>query len=137
MNFVKYNFIFIFILFFSKQQDFTQHKRNRKLVKYNFGFPSQPELMGDSAAFIFVWSCDPVMFRFLSFFFGSISTSKIQKKYSAKKFLAFLQNLTTFSRKKITRKICHILTQVLIFGSFLHFEFIVFFLGSFFHQIST
>jgi hypothetical protein len=59
-------FLFLFLfLFFSKQQDFTQHKRKRKLGKYNFGFPSQPELMGDSAAFIFVWSCDPVMFRFL------------------------------------------------------------------------
>jgi hypothetical protein len=62
---VKYNFIFIFILFFGKQQDFTEHKRKRKLVNYNFGFPSQPELMGDTAAFIFVWSCDPVMFPFL------------------------------------------------------------------------
>jgi hypothetical protein len=29
------------------------------------------------------------------------------------------------------------LTQVLILGSFLHFEFIIFFLGSFFHEIST
>jgi hypothetical protein len=56
--------------------------------------------MGDSVAFIFVWSCDPVMFRFLRIVLGSIYTSKIQQKYSAKKFLAFLQNLTTFSRKK-------------------------------------
>jgi hypothetical protein len=68
--------IFLF-LFFGKQQDFTQHKRKRKLVNYNFGFPSQPELMGASAALIFVWSCDPVMFRFLKIVFGSISTSKI------------------------------------------------------------
>jgi hypothetical protein len=29
------------------------------------------------------------------------------------------------------------LTQVLILGSFLHFEFIIFFLGRFFHEIST
>jgi hypothetical protein len=88
--------VFLFLFFFGKQQDFTEHKRKRKLVNYNFGFPSQPELMGDSAAFIFVWSCDPVMFRFLRIFFGSISTSKIQQKYSAKKFLAFFAKFDNF-----------------------------------------
>jgi hypothetical protein len=112
-------FIFIFILFFGKQQDFTEHKRKRKLVNYNFGFHSQPELMGDFAAFIFVWSCDPVMIRFLRLFFWQCFPSKIQKKYSVQKFLAFLQNFTSFSRKNIYEKtLCHILTQVLVFWQY-------------------
>ncbi len=54
--------------------------------------------------FFFVWSCDPVMFWFLRFFLAAFPTSKIQQKYSAKKFLAFSQNLTTFSRKKNYKK---------------------------------
>ncbi len=84
ITFVKYNFIFIFVLFFGKQQDFTQHKRKRKLVNYNFGFPSQPELMGDSAAFIFVWSCDPVMFRFLRFFLAVFPLQNSKEIFSQK-----------------------------------------------------
>jgi hypothetical protein len=74
--------------------------------------------MGDSAAFIFVWSCNPVMFRFLRIFFGSISTSRIQQKFSAKKILAFLQNLTTFSRKKNYNKNLQHIDTGFNFGQF-------------------
>jgi hypothetical protein len=117
-NFCYFNFNFNLILFFGKQQDFTEHKRKRKLVNYNFGFPSQPELMGDSAAFIFVWSCEPVMTPFLRIFLQCFP-SKIQNKYSVKKFLAFLQNFTSFSRKTIYEKnLRHILTQVLVFWQY-------------------
>ncbi len=49
-------------------------------------------------------------------FFWQCFPSKIQKKYSVKKFLAFFQNFTSFSRKNIYKKnLWHTLTQVLVF----------------------
>jgi hypothetical protein len=102
-------FLFGIILFFGKkQQDFTEHKRKRKLVNYNFGFPSQPGLMGDFAAFIFVWSCDPVMIRFLRFFFGSVSPPKFKRNIQAKNSLLFYKISQVSLEKIFMRKICDI-----------------------------
>ncbi len=104
--------LFLFYFYFLvNNRTLLSTKEKENLLSIILVFLLSLSWWGDSAALICVWSCDPVIFQFLRICFGSISTSKIQKNYSAKTFLAFLQNLTTFSRKKNYKKnLQHIVT---------------------------
>ncbi len=76
-------------------------------------------------------------FDFWEFFLAVFPPPEFNRNFQPKKSLPFCKIWQLFLGKKITIKTCNILTQVLILGSFLHFEFIIFFLGRFFHEIST